>query len=516
MLREELSMKRYMARVGVLLLAGMLISCGGGGGDDSPSGGGSPATGGGSPATADGGSPATPTDSSPATPTDSSPATTTGGTPGTTTGGTTDTTTGGTTTGTGGTTGGTTTGGTPGPTLPSAGALVEESDAAVTLSAGWTPTDPLYGWSGGAARQSSTAGATVSFTFTGTSVRWIGALSRDGGIALVRVDGGTTKGKDFFEVDLFTRPREMRTPVITIYDLSPGQHTLTIEVTGRQNPDADSNVVVVDAFEVEPQIVSHWQETHPDAIFSAGWVQADTRFHWSGCCVRTEPDPPRGGAWVTETAGGKVTLKFRGTSIAWIGYRGPNAGIARVQVDGGEVSEVDLYSPANKIQEVVFTATGLADTTHTLTIEATGLKNEASAGAQVVVDAFDVTTPGRRYQEGDPAITYVGGWTDRNDARVWSEGGAAATDQAGATATFSFTGTSVSWITCQKSNQGRARVYIDGAFVTEINNRKSLPIEAFQYAAFRADGLTNGPHTLTIEVVADGPFIVVDAFDVHP
>jgi len=34
---------------------------------------------------------------------------------------------------------------------------------------------------------------------------------------------------------------------------------------------------------------------------------------------------------------------------------------------------------------------------------------------------------------------------------------------------------------------------------------------------FRADGLTNGPHTLMIKVVnIDGSYVVVDAFDVHP
>jgi hypothetical protein len=35
---------------------------------------------------------------------------------------------------------------------------------------------------------------------------------------------------------------------------------------------------------------------------------------------------------------------------------------------------------------------------------------------------------------------------------------------------------------------------------------------------FRADGLSNGPHTLTVEVTStnEGPYVVVDAFDVHP
>src|SRR5687767_7247901 len=123
MRKQRLSMKRTITRIIVLLLASMLVSCGGGDGGDSTSGGGSPAA----PSTGDPGS---------------------GGS---------DPGSGGADPGDGGGTG----------TLPSAGAHVEESDAAVSLSAGWTQSDSRFGWSGGAARQSTVSGATASFTFTG-------------------------------------------------------------------------------------------------------------------------------------------------------------------------------------------------------------------------------------------------------------------------------------------------------------------------------------------------------------
>ena len=452
-------MKRYMVRVSVLLLASMLVSCGGGGDDGDSTGGGSTLV--------------TTNDVNPGTPTPTPPS-----------------------------------GGSDGIPLPSAGAHVEEADEAVTLSAGWTRSNSRFGWSGGAAMQSTAAGATASFTFNGTSVRWIGRRNKESGIALVRVDGGPGR-----EVDLFSRPNEIRTSVLTIYDLSPGEHTLTIEVTGRQNADALSNVVTVDAFEVEPPIVSHLQETDPDVVLSAGWVQ-DAASSWSGGGVATTPDPPVGGMRFAETAGEKATLTFRGTSIAWSGYRGPDAGIARVELDG-VATEVDTYSPGQKFQEVVFTATGLADTNHTLTIEVTGRKNDASTAARIVVDAFDVTTPGKRFEEGDARISYFGPWNRHNVNRAWSEGAADTTQTMGARATFSFTGTSVSWIGCQKRSIGTANVYLDGAFVAQIRGHRPVPIEGYQRTMFRADGLTNGPHTLTIEAATDG-IVVVDAFDVHP
>jgi hypothetical protein len=43
---------------------------------------------------------------------------------------------------------------------------------------------------------------------------------------------------------------------------------------------------------------------------------------------------------------------------------------------------------------------------------------------------------------------------------------------------------------------------------------KPIGIEGYQRTIYRVDGLTNGPHTLTIE--AAGGITVVDAFDVHP
>jgi len=276
--------------------------------------------------------------------------------------------------------------------------------------------------------------------------------------------------------------------------------------------------VVVDAFDVQPgTTMSHWQDTNPELKFSAGWTKSSNNFPWSGSGVSNLPELPVT-AQETQTAGETLTLPFRGTAIGWIGYRGPDAGIAQVQVDGGAPSEVDMYSPTAKFQPVVFTASGLADANHMLTIQATGRKNTASSAARVVVDAFDVTTPGRRFEEYERSITYTGMWTPDNAARVWSEGATATSNQTGATATFSFTGTSVSWIGCEKGSAGGvANVYLDGAFVKEVKLNQSYPIEGYQMTVFRMDGLANSQHTLMIQVTnTDGSYVVVDAFDVRP
>ena len=420
--------------------------------------------------------------------------------------------------GDGGSTGGSTPTPTPTPTpspTPTSGAgkHVQESDPAVTFSGAWTSTPSHWGSSGGAAVQSSVAGATASFSFTGTSVRWYSARGGAMGFARVSVDGGPPR-----QVQLYSGTGDIyRTPAITIHDLSDGPHTLTIEVI--------SGVVVVDAFDVQPTTtISHWQDTNPNvaAALSAGWTKADpnTGYPWSGNGDSNIPELPVT-AQETYVAGETVTLPFRGTGISWVGYQGPDGGIAQVRVDGGPIVEIDTYSPTQKFQQVVFTATGLTDGNHTLTITTTGNKNPASSAARIVVDAFDVMTPGRRYENNDPAITYNirDNWERNHTSRVWSGGSAATSNIMGSTATFSFTGTSVSWIGCRKSSAGgTARVYIDGVFIQEIRLKETYPIEGYQMTVFRRDGLAPGPHTLTIEVVSPtgGSYVVVDAFDVHP
>jgi len=120
-------------------------------------------------------------------------------------------------------------------------------------------------------------------------------------------------------------------------------------------------------------------QTAPSITFTAGWAQDGSSRPWSG-----------GSAAYSATAGTQATFTFTGTSVSWIGARGPQTGIARVVLDGVLVAEVDTYKTTEEIQANVYSAAGLAAGNHTLTIEVTGLKNAASTDTHIVVDAFDV------------------------------------------------------------------------------------------------------------------------------
>jgi hypothetical protein len=384
----------------------------------------------------------------------------------------------------------------------------EETDASVSFTAGWIQGDSGWPWSGDTAAYSVTPGAQATFTFTGKSVTWLGYRSNRSGIARVFVDGVFVS-----EVDMFARTDEVRVPIFTMSGLTDSVHTLTIEVTGLKNEDSlvDDGVipaVVVDAFDVPGPPVSRLQDSDPSITYTAGWVGGDTSHSWTGQF-----------ATVSTTPGEQATLTFSGTSVSWIGYRGPDTGIARVYLDNIFAGEVDTYSPTGRIQDNLFTVTGLPESNYTLTIEVTGQKNDASAGALIVLDAFEVTAPGIRFEETDWSVTYSGGWNHGNRNRAWSGGSAAVSGTAGSQAAFTFTGTSVSWIGARAARTGIARVYLDGIFVTEVDTYALT--EGFQNTVFTMSGLADTSHTLVIEATgranpdATNNYVVVDAFDVR-
>jgi len=126
--------------------------------------------------------------------------------------------------------------------------------------------------------------------------------------------------------------------------------------------------------------VTRIEETSPAITYTGSWTQGNTDRAWSG-----------GTAALGSTAGQLAELSFSGTGVSWIGFRGPQAGIARVFIDGTLRATVDAFATAEEVQAVMFTATGLSDAPHTLRIEVTGEKNASSMGVFIVVDAFDVT-----------------------------------------------------------------------------------------------------------------------------
>jgi hypothetical protein len=256
----------------------------------------------------------------------------------------------------------------------------------------------------------------------------------------------------------------------------------------------------------------------------------------------TDPAVSKTGPWITrgaelasfsggtavssDVADASTSLTFTGTAVSWLGWRCELCGIARVVLDGAATT-VDTFAPTrDPASSVVFSASGLASGSHTLVIEVTGTSNPSASGANIVVDAFDVTSEGSgppptttRIEQTDPSVSYTGTWfPDKSEPPGTSGGTYAESVEAGARATITFTGTAVSWISARADQAGIANVYVDGTLVDTVDTYS--PTLELQANLFTASGLSRGTHTLTIEVTgtknpsSSDVGVVVDAFDV--
>jgi hypothetical protein len=122
--------------------------------------------------------------------------------------------------------------------------LVQETPSASVVYGG-TWSSGSYTWAlGGQVRYTSTAGRTAQFTFTGREVAWIAPKHKNYGIANVYVDNILVGTVDLYAASLQTRQ------VLFRQEVTPGTHTLKIEVTGTKNAASTGTFVFVDAFVV--------------------------------------------------------------------------------------------------------------------------------------------------------------------------------------------------------------------------------------------------------------------------
>ena len=89
------------------------------------------------------------------------------------------------------------------------------------------------------------AGTRATFSFNGTSARWIAYQDQWSGIANVYIDG-TPVG----QIDTYASSAKVQTIMYSTPALASGNHMLVIEAAGQMNPASGGAWVWVDAFEM--------------------------------------------------------------------------------------------------------------------------------------------------------------------------------------------------------------------------------------------------------------------------
>lgn len=121
---------------------------------------------------------------------------------------------------------------------------IENDHPSIRYEGSWqTITNPAV--SGGTITVSRIAGAKAHVTFDGPVITWIGYECPCGGTARMYIDGVLQRTRDAY--NLMHEPHEL---MYTFRDLGPGQHVLTIEVTGEHGTWANDTYIGVDAFDL--------------------------------------------------------------------------------------------------------------------------------------------------------------------------------------------------------------------------------------------------------------------------
>ena len=117
-----------------------------------------------------------------------------------------------------------------------------------------------------------------------------------------------------------------------------------------------------------------YQENNPALVYSGNWLSRNSSNYDGGSLT------------LGTTANSFVEFKFNGTSFEWYGAKANNRGIAKIYIDGKEVSSVDAYSPSTSFTQLLYKSNDLDAGTHTVKIVVSGSKNKDSSHCQIDID----------------------------------------------------------------------------------------------------------------------------------
>jgi hypothetical protein len=135
--------------------------------------------------------------------------------------------------------------------------------------------------------------------------------------------------------------------------------------------------------------VTRYEQNHPSVTYTGVWN------NWSDPLLS-------GGSYTWLNSPGTATFTFSGTGVDWIGLKSQYFGYAEVSLDGGPWVQVNAYSASAQYQQILWSASGLTNTPHTLVARWTGVHPLGpqpvyggglpphNPAALVNIDAFDV------------------------------------------------------------------------------------------------------------------------------
>jgi len=225
-----------------------------------------------------------------------------------------------------------------------------------------------------------------------------------------------------------------------------------------------------------------------------------------------------------------ATIPFTGVGIEIYGLKSSELGLATAKIDGKEVGELDFHTAgATEKGRLIGRFAGLSDGPHTLTLRVKREhKGRGSERSKISLDYFKILAGTgntiEKMDDRDSRIQYGSQFKDWSDPELYggtekyadinnSDPSVALEAQA----TISFTGAGIRIYGLKSLALGRARVTLDGKEMPSLDFYTSGATEKRAFIG-EFTNLTDGPHTLTLQVDPDSPEgrkkISLDSFDI--
>ncbi|OCT15422.1 hypothetical protein A8709_15185 [Paenibacillus pectinilyticus] len=261
---------------------------------------------------------------------------------------------------------------------------VNDTSGSITYSGAWTYDNATVsvGYYSNDQHYSSTNGNYAQFTFTGTSIQWIGPKNVDLGITQVYIDGVLSAS-----VDMYASSWLKQQVLYSNTSLSNASHTIKLVVTNTKNAASSGYYSSVDAFSYDAPVVTTTlttvHDTDPGITYSGTWTY--------GSAAGYENSDQH----YSNTNGSYAQFTFTGTAIQWIGPKNVDCGISDVYIDGVKVASVDMYASTLRMQQVLYSNTNLTNASHTIKVVVTNTRNSANTmNYYSSIDAFLYGSPG--------------------------------------------------------------------------------------------------------------------------
>ena len=438
---------------------------------------------------------------------------------------------------------------------------VNDTDPGITYSTGWNySTNRNYGDYNNDVHYTTGTSNYAQYTFTGTAVEYTTETYSDEGNVQVYIDGTyqTT-------VSCNTSNRQAQAVVYSNIGLVAGTHTIEIvknsgnymlldafayvsapvpsfalsttpssqTVAVKSGTSYTTTIAATNGFTGNVSLSVSGLPTGASASFSPATV---TNSGSSTLSVSTSSSTPAGTYTLSITATGgslvqsnTVTLNvtdfsisaspssqaltagasttYTATTTALNGFGGNVA----LTISGLPAGATASFSPSSVTGSgsstlTITTTNTMASSTNTLTITGTSGSLVHTTTVTLIVNAAVWT----EVNDTASGITYSSGWsysTNRNDGDFNND--VHYTKTAGSTAQYTFTGTSVQYVTETYSDEGNVQVYIDGVLQATVSCNSST--RQGQVVAYSNNSLAYGSHTIEI-VMSTGTYMLLDAF----